>query len=183
MLLKSSLAALAAFAALAAAAPADARTRLDLQFFTPYTYSPSPEYYYPGPVIAPRPRYHAYVFEGDDEDEYGPAYAYEPDYYEPEYAPARKPRTHARSASRVIKDAPPVVKRKSAVTAKPAPAPAARLISCAKATGIVTGYGFSDVKPSDCKGQSYAFNARRDGKPYVIKLSARSGELTDVAKQ
>ena len=180
MFLKLSLAAIAACTAILAPTPGEARTRLNLQFFAPYDYSPSPEYYYPGPLVSPRPRYHAFLFEGDDEDYDEPVYAYEPDYYEPEYI-APKPRKHqpkARLASRTAPKAlaPAPVKR------KPAPA-AAKLISCSKATGIVTGYGFSDVTSTDCKGQSYAFKAKRDGKPYVIKLSATSGELTDVAKQ
>ncbi|MBM3521302.1 MAG: hypothetical protein FJX63_11165 [Alphaproteobacteria bacterium] len=55
-------------------------------------------------------------------------------------------------------------------------------LTCAKAEGIVTGYGFTAVKASDCDGQVYAFNAMRDGKPYAIKLSAANGELTEVRK-
>jgi hypothetical protein len=168
MFLKSSFAALAAAIAIAAPSAAEARTRLHIGFFAPYYYSPAPEFYYPGPG-----------YDEFDDDAYEPdlAYGYEPDYYEPEPAPPRK--------------AKPLVKKPAAKKPQPAPktaakkpvVPAATLISCSKATGIVAGYGFSDVKASDCKGQSYAFNATRDGKPYVIKLSAKSGELTDVAKQ
>ena len=55
-------------------------------------------------------------------------------------------------------------------------------VSCDKAASIITGYGFSDVKPADCQGQVYAFNAARDGKAYAIKLNSISGELTEVKK-
>lgn len=73
-------------------------------------------------------------------------------------------------------DAKPVKK------AAPAAKPAAGALSCDKATGIVTGFGFTDVKPAVCTGQFYSFNAARDGRPFTIKLNARSGELTEVKK-
>lgn len=66
--------------------------------------------------------------------------------------------------------------------AAPAAKPAAGALSCDKATGIVTGFGFTDVKPAVCTGQFYTFNAARDGRPFTIKLNARSGELTEVKK-
>lgn len=55
-------------------------------------------------------------------------------------------------------------------------------LSCEKATSVVSGYGFSNVTPSSCKGKVYAFNAQRDGKSFAIKLDSASGELTDVKK-
>lgn len=64
--------------------------------------------------------------------------------------------------------------------AKPA-APSAAM-TCDKATGIVSGYGFASVTPKACSGETFAFNASRGGKSYEIKLSAATGELTEVKK-
>jgi hypothetical protein len=61
-------------------------------------------------------------------------------------------------------------------------APAAKGLSCEKATSVVTGYGFSSVTPSSCSGKVYAFNAVRDGKSFAIKLNPANGELTEVKK-
>jgi hypothetical protein len=55
-------------------------------------------------------------------------------------------------------------------------------LTCEKAGTIVGGYGFSAVKPSNCSGQVYAFDASRGGQSYAIKLNAASGELTEVRK-
>jgi hypothetical protein len=206
MLLKCACLALAAAAATVSLPEAgEAKTRLNLHFFPEY--DPEPLYYYPGPQVAPRPRYYYYY---DDEDDL----AYEPDYYEPEYdaPPPRKKRF--RAVKRSIEEPRPVrkklVARKPVEEAAPAPRkqkvqaaakkpavdnvktasidkapekPKGKLIACSKASTIVSDYGFSDVKSTDCQGQSYAFTAKRDGRPYVIKLSAVSGELTEVAKQ
>jgi hypothetical protein len=78
----------------------------------------------------------------------------------------------------------PVTKPKSAK--KPTTQPQAKktgAITCDKASKIVSGYGFSAVKPSTCEGKEYAFAATRDGKNYVIKMSSANGELTQVQKQ
>ena len=56
-------------------------------------------------------------------------------------------------------------------------------ITCEKATKIVSDYGFTQVKATSCTGKIYAFNAQRDGKPFMVKLSSASGELTEVKKQ
>lgn len=55
-------------------------------------------------------------------------------------------------------------------------------VSCEKAGTILTGYGFSDIKPSICTGKEYTFDAARDGKTYAIKLNSANGELTEVRK-
>lgn len=60
-------------------------------------------------------------------------------------------------------------------------APAAGL-SCEKAAAVISDYGFSDVAPASCAGKVYAFNAKRDGKSFAIKLNAASGELSEVKK-
>jgi hypothetical protein len=143
-------------------------------------------------------------------DEYGDeVYYYDPDddYYEPPYegeepvyiAPKKKKTATAAPAPK------PTVKKSVALTKKKAvtspetqsvasvekkavsstekkTASAASGMSCDKAEQIVSGYGFASVKPTTCTGQVFAFNATRSGKAYVIKLSAASGELTEVRK-
>ncbi len=75
---------------------------------------------------------------------------------------------------------------KTASIAKPvtttAVKPAKPAIGCSNAADIVTGYGFSGVKPKSCAGASYTFNAARAEKSYVITLSSATGEITDVKK-
>ena len=67
--------------------------------------------------------------------------------------------------------------------AKPkATSAAAAALSCDKAGQIITGYGFSSVKPETCTGKVYAFAAARDGKTFAIKLDSSNGELTEVKK-
>lgn len=222
MILKSAAIAIAAALPLLAASGADAKTRLRIGVFN--TYDPEPYDYYPGPLVAPRPRYYYYYDGHDDED-----FAYEPDYYEPDYVePAprikRRPRTTGvrrayeepavRKRPRTVavrplyEDEPavrkparkkatqaakPVRKKKAdpVTTASTSKAPekpkaekvSGKLIPCSKASGIVADYGFSNVKSTDCQGQSYAFNATRDGKPFTIKVNSVSGELTEVSRQ
>lgn len=66
--------------------------------------------------------------------------------------------------------------------AKPKAAPSSTTLSCDKAGQIITGYGFSSVKPETCTGKVYAFAAARDGKTFAIKLDSSNGELTEVKK-
>ena len=92
-------------------------------------------------------------------------------FYEPDYQPP------------VRKTAKPVVGNTAAKSTTAATAASkSTAVSCDKASSIITGYGFSDVKPADCLGQVYAFSAARDGKAYAIKLNAANGELTEVKK-
>ncbi len=81
--------------------------------------------------------------------------------------------------------AKPEVTTASLTPAKPvAKTPAtSKTIGCTAGAAIVTGYGFANVTPKTCTGAVYAYNAQRDGKPYVIKLTAAQGEITEVAKQ
>jgi len=139
---------------------------------------------------------------GDDPD-------FDEDYYDPErdvQEPAVKKKS--KPASAIVKPkAKPAVKtaakpaestatdpaaksdaavKSAAVSPKP-DAPAAKAtggaLSCDKAGQIISGYGFSGVKPSVCTGKIYAFNASRDGNNFAIKLDSSSGELTEVKKQ
>ncbi len=74
----------------------------------------------------------------------------------------------------------PAATKPAAAVQKPAPAETA--LSCEKATLVVSSFGFSSVEASSCIGRIYAFNAKRDGKTFAIKLDAASGELTEVRK-
>lgn len=55
-------------------------------------------------------------------------------------------------------------------------------IGCTAGAGVVTGYGFGSVKPKVCTGATYAYNAARGGKNYLIRLNAASGEILEVKK-
>jgi hypothetical protein len=55
-------------------------------------------------------------------------------------------------------------------------------IGCSKGAEIVSGYGFTSVKPRTCTGSSYSFAASRGASGYLIMLSAATGEITDVQK-
>lgn len=160
---------------IAFAGAADAGSKLKFRY---YNYDPGYDYYY-GPEYIPEPRYYryfrrdrpAYLYD-DDGGDYDD-YAYEPDYYEPEYIPPRKRKTYAKP--QVQK--PRTQQKQQAAKKKPTS------ISCAKAGQIVSGYGFKGVQQVTCKGQVYAFNATRDGKPFSVKLNSSSGELTEVKKR
>ena len=65
------------------------------------------------------------------------------------------------------------------VIAKPV---SGKTIGCSAGAAVIVGYGFADVKPKACTGDSYAYTALRAGKTYEIKLTAASGEITDVKK-
>lgn len=186
-MLRQVLAGASAAAAIALFAPADqaeAGMRVHLR------YVPSYQTYYPGPVWIPAPRYYDYFDFGsgeeDDPDEIAPD-EFDSSYYEPEYEPrVKKP---------AVGTAKPVTGQTKKTASKPTskkPAngtdttatktESAKALTCDKATKIVTGYGFTVVRPTDCHGQVYAFDAKRDGKAYTIKLSSASGELTEVKK-
>ncbi len=133
----------------------------------------------------------------DRDDEY-----YEPRYYEGEEPVYIAPKKKQKKTVKAVPTAKPAIKKsvastekKKAVTAsvasveKNAVIPAEKKtasagpgMSCDKAGKIVSGYGFTSVKPATCTGQVFAFNATRSGKAYVIKLSSASGELTEVKK-
>lgn len=147
-----------------------------------FHHAPFYGFYQPGPQWLPPPRYY-YYFNEPEPDRF---YQYDESYYEPEYMGPyaepvpQKPRKKRQPAAS-LPDAVKKTAAAKATTAESKPKSAAAL-SCDKATAIVTGYGFATVKAEDCQGQVYAFNATRDGKTYAIKLSARSGELTEVKK-
>lgn len=56
-------------------------------------------------------------------------------------------------------------------------------VSCDAAADIVKTFGFSDVQSTSCSGETYAFDASRDGSSYSIRVSAADGELTEVRRR
>ncbi len=165
---------------------AEAGSRWRLHYLNPYYYI-----YDPRPLDLYSSDYGAEEFY-DDDDEPPLAY-YDPgdDYYEPRFR-GDEPAYAAPKKKKTVKAVPvpkPVTRKslastenKAAATTEKKAAPAAAGMSCDKAGKIVSGYGFTSVKPTACTGQVFAFNATRSGKAYVIKLSAASGELTEVKK-
>jgi len=191
-----SLAALAAIAGtltMPGAAEAGSRWR----FLNPgyYFYDPPPRDFYAD----------EYGDEEYYEDDKRPLAYYDPDddYYDPQYradddepvytAPKKKKKKTVNAApvtKPVVKKSVAAAEKKVVVTTEKRAlasvetkaAPATAGMSCDKAEKIVSGYGFTSVKPTACTGQVFAFNATRSGKAYVIKLSSASGELTEVKK-
>lgn len=74
--------------------------------------------------------------------------------------------------------------RPKVVTASVAPTKpkASKAIGCTAGAAIVTGFGFASVTPKTCTGNIYSYNAMRDGKSYVIKVTATKGEITEVTR-
>ena len=164
----------------------------------------NPGYYF----YDPPPRdFYADEYDDDEyyQDDVRPLTYYEPDddYYEPRYegeepvyiapkkkktvkaAPAPKPvvkKSVASTEKKVVTSSVASVEKKVVMPAEKKTASATPGMSCDKAGQIVSGYGFTSVKPTACTGQVFAFNATRSGKAYVIKLSSASGELTEVKK-
>lgn len=81
---------------------------------------------------------------------------------------------------------PPIAKEEGEVRARevdPVQTGSLKAVTCEEAQGIVSDFGFSDVKATSCSGGTYEIEAMRDGKPFAIKLSAADGELTEVKKR
>lgn len=91
---------------------------------------------------------------------------------------AAKPVTETPAA----KTAPATTKVASAASPAATGATPKGAIACSKGAEIVSGYGFTSVKPKVCSGATYSFDASRAANAYVIKVSAATGEITDVQK-
>jgi hypothetical protein len=151
------------------ASGADAGSRVHLNLFP---FGPAYDDYYSGPIFVPAPRYYYYEPRRRHLRPRYYTYQYEPDYYEPEVDPEYLP--------------PPRVKKSKLPTSKTVTKSVQKTtgtLSCGKASKIVSDYGFNEVTPTSCGGKVYAFQAKRDGKPFSIKVSSASGELTEVKKQ
>jgi hypothetical protein len=183
---------------------AEAGSRWRLRFLQPdyYTYYPRPLDLYSSD----------YGDEEDYDDDGRPLAYYDPDddYYEPQYraeddepvytAPKKKKKTvkavpvtkpalknsvaatEKKAVVTTEKNAVTTAEKKAVASVEKVTVPANTGMSCDKAEKIISGYGFTSVKPTTCSGQVFAFNATRSGKAYVIKLSSASGELTEVKK-
>jgi hypothetical protein len=95
------------------------------------------------------------------------------------------PKTSAKTQPRLVlpPDAATPLSQAAPKSARLTPiSPAEPGISCDKAQGIVSGYGFQSVSPQVCVGKTYSFRATRDGKSFEIRMSSASGELTEVRK-
>ena len=147
--------------------------------------------YYAGPEVVQVPGVLRLMFGGyrmspEAYDEIYGSDDFDESYYDPQIdEPVKKLKPRKTVKPAAAKLVTPALKPKKDVAtasiAKPAAA-AKSVMTCDKATSIVGDYGFSSVKPSDCQGEVYAFNATRDGKSFAIKLNAASGELTEVKK-
>ncbi len=151
----------------------------------PFFYQPHYDTYYPGPDRFYDPYY-------DDEEDYFPPPRRQRygqprnSYYDSQrdewiYVKPRKKKTTRVAPQKDL------TQRKSVATAsrKPAASPtrqASAGMSCDRASKVISGYGFSSVTASSCSGATYAFNATRGGKAYLIRLNAANGELTEVRK-
>ena len=155
---------------------AEAGSRWWPHFLQPHYYT-----YYPRPLDLYSPDY------GDDEDYYDdgspPLAYYDPqdEYYEPQYRNSGDEPAYIIPKKKKTSKIDPVVK-KNVVSTEKNIVTGTSAMTCDKAGKIISGYGFTSVKPTSCAGQVFAFNATRSGKAYVIKLSAASGELTEVKK-
>jgi hypothetical protein len=135
-----------------------------------------------------QPPHYNRQFEKISPEEYERLYGddFDETYYDPNYVPpVRKVTPDKKKAA---KSEP--MARKKATPLNASAQPTARkpelksktALSCDKASTIISGYGFSAIKASDCTSQVYSFDAARDGKSYAIKLNSASGELTEVRK-
>jgi hypothetical protein len=176
----------------ALATPADAEVRLMFnRYGLPYfeSYDPAPDY------VAPKKRKHR--TSAGNADANGNPVGYDANYYSPFYLPpSKKPAKKvmsntASTANSATARARSTAKADQTTTtasiapkakAAPVSTSSANAVSCDKALKIVGDYGFSSVKSKDCQGQVYEFSATRGGKQFLIKLSAASGELTEVKK-
>lgn len=132
------------------------------------------------------------------EEEYNRRYGngdnFDESYYEPEPAQPQKQKKKAAvtpqkpaatgnaASAKAISPTPATKPASEQKTAAAAPKPSSGGMSCEKAASVIAGYGFSDVVPSSCAGKLYAFNAKRDGKPFAIKVDAKNGDLAEVKK-
>ncbi len=145
-------------------------------------------------VPPPRPRRYDYSY---GEPPYGDP-GYDQGYYEPEPLPTPRlvktpvKKTATVPAKKTVTSSkttvPATVKKpatKPVTTASATPKDtggAAGRLTCDKASGIVSGYGFASVKAQTCSGASYRFLATRGGKTYAVTVASASGELTEVKK-
>ena len=182
---------LALAAAILAGATGDDALAGDKKKKRKFVYESAPEYVLRRPL--------SFIFGGGyalTPEEFAMIYGEDPDfderYYDPQQDVQEAP---SKQKSKVVKPIEKPAAKTAAVTVKtaatepaskieaPAEKTAGGALTCDKAGQIITGYGFTSVKPSACTGKIYAFDASRDGKSFAVKLDSTSGELTEVKKQ
>ncbi len=182
MLKSFALFSVAAAALVVLAQPSEAKTRFSVDYLFD-SMAPHPDSYFFDDEFVPEQD-----FESDRPSLYD---EYEANYYEPEVL-IREP---AKSKKQVVTAKPPAAAKKAVpklALAKPdlPAAPKKQIkkagnatgVTCDKATQIVAGYGFTDVKVKSCSGNTYAFTGTRSGKNYEISVSAARGDLTEVKR-
>ncbi len=89
-----------------------------------------------------------------------------------------------KTASQVASLSKPVIKpeTKAATQTASVAKSTGQKIGCTNGADIISGYGFTSVKPQTCTGTVYSYNAVRAQNAYVINLSSATGEITDVKK-
>jgi hypothetical protein len=102
---------------------------------------------------------HVDLFVGGYNPGYNPGY-YEPSY--PVYDGGYRPRRHHRDDY------------------EPAPVYQSYGVSCEEGRDNVRDSGFYKVRALNCDGKRYTYKARRDGNPYIVRVSRRSGEIVSV---
>jgi hypothetical protein len=88
-----------------------------------------------------------------------------PGYYDPGYPvyePAPRPRRHHN------------------YDYEPEPVYQSYGVSCEEGRDNVRDSGFYKVRAVNCDGRRYTYKARRDGNPYIVRVSRRSGEIVSV---
>ncbi len=58
-----------------------------------------------------------------------------------------------------------------------------RRISCAQARRMLIARGYRSVRAHDCKGRVYGFSARRHGRSYKLRVSARTGGIMSLRRR
>jgi len=63
---------------------------------------------------------------------------------------------------------------------EPAPVYQSYGISCEEGRDQVRDSGFRKVRAVNCNGKRYTYKARRNGNPYIVRVSRRSGDIVSV---
>ena len=63
---------------------------------------------------------------------------------------------------------------------EPAPVYQSYGISCEEGRDQVRDSGFRKVRAVNCDGKRYTYKARRNGNPYIVRVSRRSGDIVSV---
>ena len=123
----------------------------------------------------PLPRaYDPYAYADPVPPEYG--YGYPQRWIYAPQPPAYRPPAYRQPGVRVPL---PVQKPQHSAAYQP---PQRSAVSCSKGEAIVTGYGFGRVSPTSCEGKIFSYSALREGKRYEVRVSAATGEITEVRK-